>query len=185
MSKFTSRNRSSETDNIDTVRNIQSWNTKLEQNTPDIHKSGNYLNSRKEPLPRTSLIHSQQETKVPVPNNSIISSDTPNWTKSLEEYGSLFGNLTPTINKTDKNTSTWKPLTAQISVGSATSLIEGTAILQSIGSNDKKKHPELAPGEPSKMWTPIPSNLLPINQNMAYQDITKLEKFSREEDNTY
>ncbi|KAG9295263.1 hypothetical protein G9A89_015750 [Geosiphon pyriformis] len=35
------------------------------------------------------------------------------------------------------------------------------------------------------MQTSIPSNPLPINQTMAYQDITKLERFSGEENNAY
>ncbi|KAG9285619.1 hypothetical protein G9A89_009259 [Geosiphon pyriformis] len=64
-----------------------------------------------------------------------------------------------------------------------------TAILQPIGSSNKEKQPALALGEHLNMWTPISlnitSNTPPINQIMAYWDITKLEKFSGEEDNAY
>ncbi|KAG9290717.1 hypothetical protein G9A89_011680 [Geosiphon pyriformis] len=78
---------------------------------------------------------------------------------------------------------------AQNLAESASFLTEETAILQSIGSSDKGKQPALVPGEHSNMWTPISlnitSNIPPINQIMAYQDIAKLEKFSGEEDNAY
>ncbi|KAG9285978.1 hypothetical protein G9A89_022654 [Geosiphon pyriformis] len=57
------------------------------------------------------------------------------WTKSLEEYKSLFRNLTPAD--------------AQNLAESASPLIEETAILQLIGSSDKGKQPALAPGEHS------------------------------------
>ncbi|KAG9287160.1 hypothetical protein G9A89_003008 [Geosiphon pyriformis] len=64
-----------------------------------------------------------------------------------------------------------------------------TAILQPIGSSNKGKQPALAPREHLNTQTPIPlnitSNTPPINQIMAYQNITKLEKFSGEEDNAY
>ncbi|KAG9294591.1 hypothetical protein G9A89_008070 [Geosiphon pyriformis] len=60
--------------------------------------------------------------------------------------------------------------------------MEETTILQSIGSSDKEKQSALAPREHLNMQTPIPlnitSNIPPINRIMAYQDITKLEKFS-------
>ncbi|KAG9307373.1 hypothetical protein G9A89_017202 [Geosiphon pyriformis] len=101
------------------------------------------------------------------------------------EYRLLFGNLIPTISKTDRNMSTWKPLIEQILAETANLFMEETAILQPIGSNDKRKQPELAPEKLSKTRTPIFSSPLPINQIMAYRDIAKLEKFSGEEDNMY
>ncbi|KAG9301860.1 hypothetical protein G9A89_004539 [Geosiphon pyriformis] len=111
------------------------------------------------------------------------------WNKSLEEYGSLFGNLTPAVSQPEGNTSTWEQPSAQNPIESASPLIEGTAILQPIGSSDKEKQSALAPGKHSNMWTPIPlnitSNTPPINQIMAYWNIAKLEKFSSKEDNAY
>ncbi|KAG9288451.1 hypothetical protein G9A89_015657 [Geosiphon pyriformis] len=78
--------------------------------------------------------------------------------------------------------STWKQPPAQNPAESASPLMEGTAILQPIGSNDKGKQPALAPKEHLNMQTPIflnvTSNIPPINQIMAYRDIVKLEKFS-------
>ncbi|KAG9298012.1 hypothetical protein G9A89_018840 [Geosiphon pyriformis] len=59
---------------------------------------------------------------------------------------------------------------------SASPLIEETVILQPSGSSDKEKQPALAPGEHSNMRTPTPLNVT---------NITKLEKFSEEEDNVY
>ncbi|KAG9301340.1 hypothetical protein G9A89_018012 [Geosiphon pyriformis] len=111
------------------------------------------------------------------------------WTKSLGEYGSLFGNLTPAASQTEENPSTCKQPPAQNLVESASYLIEKTAILQPIGSSNKEKQPALAPGEHSNMRTPISLNITnntpPINWIMAYQNITKLEKFSGEKDNAY
>ncbi|KAG9287978.1 hypothetical protein G9A89_017573 [Geosiphon pyriformis] len=111
------------------------------------------------------------------------------WTKSLGEYRLLFENLTPAAGQTERNPSTWEQPPAQNLAESASLLTEKTAILQSIGSSDKGKQPALASREHSNMWTPIPlnitSNTPPINQIMAYRNITKLEKFSGEEDNTY
>ncbi|KAG9296707.1 hypothetical protein G9A89_001339 [Geosiphon pyriformis] len=63
--------------------------------------------------------------------------------------------------------------------------MEKTAILQPIGFNDKGKQLELASGKPSKTWTLLSSSPPLINQIMAYKNITKLEKFSGEKDNTY
>ncbi|KAG9287430.1 hypothetical protein G9A89_023802 [Geosiphon pyriformis] len=111
------------------------------------------------------------------------------WTKSLGEYGSLFGNLTPAAGQTEGNLSTWEQPPAQNLAELAFLLTEETAILQSIGSSDKGKQPALAPGKHSNTWTPISlnitSNTPPINQIMAYWNIAKLEKFSGEEDNAY
>ncbi|KAG9292792.1 hypothetical protein G9A89_006353 [Geosiphon pyriformis] len=111
------------------------------------------------------------------------------WTKSLGEYRSLFGNLNPAAGQTERNPSTWKQLPAQNLAESASPLMEKTAILQLIGSSDKGKQPALAPREHLNTRTPIllniTSNTPPINQIMAYQDITKLEKFSGEKDNAY
>ncbi|KAG9284364.1 hypothetical protein G9A89_023621 [Geosiphon pyriformis] len=111
------------------------------------------------------------------------------WTKSLGEYGSLFGNLNPAASQTEGNPSTWEQPPAQNLAESASPLMEKTVILQLIGSSDKKKQPALAPREHSNMRTPIPlnitSNTPPINWIMAYRNIAKLEKFFGEEDNTY
>ncbi|KAG9291454.1 hypothetical protein G9A89_021873 [Geosiphon pyriformis] len=104
------------------------------------------------------------------------------WTKSLGEYGSLFGNLTPAASQTEGNLSTWEQQPAQNLVESAFLLIKETAILQPIGSSDKGKQPALASREHSNTQTPISLNITSntslINQIMAYWDITKLEKFS-------
>ncbi|KAG9306255.1 hypothetical protein G9A89_016159 [Geosiphon pyriformis] len=85
--------------------------------------------------------------------------------------------------------STWEQPPAQNPVKSAFFLTERTAILQPIGSSDKRKQSVLASREYSNTQTPIPlnitSNIPSINQIMAYQDITKLEKFSEEENNAY
>ncbi|KAG9290648.1 hypothetical protein G9A89_011611 [Geosiphon pyriformis] len=106
-----------------------------------------------------------------------------------KEYGSLFGNLTPTAGQTEGNPSTWEQPPTQNLAESASPLTKETAILQLIGSSDKGKQPALAPREHSNTQTPIPlnitSNTPPINQIMAYRDIAKLEKFSGEEDNAY
>ncbi|KAG9302044.1 hypothetical protein G9A89_021088 [Geosiphon pyriformis] len=111
------------------------------------------------------------------------------WTKLLEKYGLLFGNLTPAASQTEGNSSTWEQPPAQNLAESASPLTEETAILQPIGSSDKGKQPVLAPGEHSNTRTPIPlnitSNTPPINQIMAYRDIVKLKKFSGKEDNAY
>ncbi|KAG9284173.1 hypothetical protein G9A89_022947 [Geosiphon pyriformis] len=66
------------------------------------------------------------------------------WNK---EYESLFGNLTPTLNKTDKNMLTWELPPTQPLTESSTTLSKETAILQPIGKINKEKQPELAPGE--------------------------------------
>ncbi|KAG9292207.1 hypothetical protein G9A89_023927 [Geosiphon pyriformis] len=85
--------------------------------------------------------------------------------------------------------STWEQPSAQNPAESASPLMKRTAILQPIGSSNKKKQPTLAPKEHTNMQTSIPlnvtSNTSPINQIMAYQDIAKLEKFSGEKDNAY
>ncbi|KAG9302008.1 hypothetical protein G9A89_021052 [Geosiphon pyriformis] len=111
------------------------------------------------------------------------------WTKSLEKYGLLFGNLNPAAGQTEKNPSTWEQPPAQNLAESASPLMEETAILQPIGSSNKRKQPALALREHSNTQTPIllniTSNIPPINRIMAYQNITKLEKFSGEEDNAY
>ncbi|KAG9297653.1 hypothetical protein G9A89_011168 [Geosiphon pyriformis] len=122
-------------------------------------------------------------------NTDIKYYNQHSWTKSLGEYGSLFGNLTPAASQTEGNLSTWEQPPAQNLAESAFPLTEETAILQLIGSSDKGKQPALAPGEHSNMRTPIPlnitSNIPSINWIMAYRDIAKLEKFSGKEDNAY
>ncbi|KAG9296291.1 hypothetical protein G9A89_014883 [Geosiphon pyriformis] len=134
------------------------------------------------PLPET-------QSKTPQTPENPHSWNQHSWTKSLGEYGLLFGNLTPAAGQTEGNPSTWEQPPAQNLAESASSLTEKTAILQPIGSSDKGKQSALTPGEHSNMRTPIflniTSNTPPINRIMAYQDITKLEKFSGEEDNTY
>ncbi|KAG9302124.1 hypothetical protein G9A89_020558 [Geosiphon pyriformis] len=111
------------------------------------------------------------------------------WTKSLEEYRSLFGNLTPAAGQTEGNPLTWEQPLAQNLAESASLLTEETAILQPIGSSNKGKQPTLAPGEHLNTWTPIPlnitSNTPPINRIMTYRDIAKLEKFSAIERDYY
>ncbi|KAG9292610.1 hypothetical protein G9A89_006982 [Geosiphon pyriformis] len=78
---------------------------------------------------------------------------------------------------------------AQNPTESAFPLMERTVILQPIDSSNKEKQPALALREHSNTWIPIllniTSNTPPINQIMAYWNITKLEKFFGEEDNTY
>ncbi|KAG9293529.1 hypothetical protein G9A89_005532 [Geosiphon pyriformis] len=104
-------------------------------------------------------------------SNNLTTAQNKSTTKSLGEYESLFGNLTPTE----------QPL-AQNPAESASLLMEKTAILQSIGFSNKEKQPALAPREHSNTWTPISltvtSNTPPINRIMAYWNIAKLEKFS-------
>ncbi|KAG9287681.1 hypothetical protein G9A89_004084 [Geosiphon pyriformis] len=119
-----------------------------------------------------SQVYSQQETKGPLPNNSIIPLDIPNWTKSLGEYKSLFGNLTPAASQTEKNLSTWEQPLAQNLAESASPLMEETAILQPIGSSDKGKQSALAPGEHSNTQTPISLNIT----NNTYSWIADIEK---------
>ncbi|KAG9296684.1 hypothetical protein G9A89_009943 [Geosiphon pyriformis] len=112
-----------------------------------------------------------------------------NWTNSLEEYGLLFGNLIPTINKTDRNMLMREPPPTQLLTKLSTTLSEKPVILQPIGKINKRKQPELAPEKHPSMQTPnlsaSNSKTLSILQIMAYQDIAKLEKFSSKEDNAY
>ncbi|KAG9285807.1 hypothetical protein G9A89_013232 [Geosiphon pyriformis] len=112
------------------------------------------------------------------PQSRIVFNPPPetHWTKSLGKYGSLFGNLTPAAGQTEGNLSTWEQPPAQNLAELASPLMEETAILQPIGSSDKGKQPALAPREHSNTWIPIPLNIT---------NITKLEKFSGEEDNAY
>ncbi|KAG9298206.1 hypothetical protein G9A89_002694 [Geosiphon pyriformis] len=91
-----------------------------------------------------------------------------------KEYGLLFGNLTPTLNKTDRNTSTWEPPPTQSLTESSIIISEKTAILQPIGKINKGKQPELAPEEHSSMQTPNPPAL--INHEAV---ITYLRRFNQ------
>ncbi|KAG9298562.1 hypothetical protein G9A89_018921 [Geosiphon pyriformis] len=122
-------------------------------------------------------------------SNNPVTAQAKFITKSLGEYGLLFGNFTPAAGQTEGNPSTWKQPLAQNLAESASSLMKKTAILQPIGSSNKEKQPALAPGKHSNTRTPIflniTSNTPPINQIMAYLNIAKLEKFSGEEDNAY
>ncbi|KAG9299935.1 hypothetical protein G9A89_009663 [Geosiphon pyriformis] len=112
-------------------------------------------------------------------SNNPVTAQAKFTTKLLGKYGSLFGNFTPAAGQTEENSSTWEQPLAQNLTESASPLIEETAILQPIGLSDKGKQPALAPGEH------LNTNISPINWIMAYWDITKLEKFSGEEDNAY
>ncbi|KAG9292586.1 hypothetical protein G9A89_006957 [Geosiphon pyriformis] len=89
------------------------------------------------------------------------------------KYGLLFGNLTPTASQTKGNPSTWEQPPAQNLAELASPLTEETAILQSIGSSDKKKQPALAPEEHSNTQTPIPLN---ITKDNTYSLIVDAEK---------
>ncbi|KAG9291123.1 hypothetical protein G9A89_012995 [Geosiphon pyriformis] len=143
------------------------------------NKSNNPITAQaKSMTPQSRIVfNSPPETQLETPQTpgNPHSWNQYSWTKSLEEYGLLFGNLTPAA--------------TQNLVESASLLTEKTAILQPIGSSNKGKQLTLAPREHLNMRTPIPlnitSNTPPINQIMAYQDIAKLEKFSGEEDNVY
>ncbi|KAG9294256.1 hypothetical protein G9A89_021615 [Geosiphon pyriformis] len=107
---------------------------------------------------------------------SIIVFNPPletHWTKSLGEYGLLFGNLTPAAGQTEGNLSTWEQPPAQNLAELASPLMEKTAILQPIGSSNKGKQPALAPGEHSNMRTPIPLN---ITKDNAYSWIADAKK---------
>ncbi|KAG9286346.1 hypothetical protein G9A89_014512 [Geosiphon pyriformis] len=152
-------------------------------------------------FPTTPLYYQTLQSRIvfnPPPKIQLETPQTPgnphlwnqqSWNKSLGEYRSLFGNLTPAAGQSEGNTLTWEQSPAQNPTKSASSLTERTVILQPIGSSDKGKQPALTPGEHSNTRTPIPlniiSNTLSINQIMAYWDIAKLEKFSSEEDNAY
>ncbi|KAG9295158.1 hypothetical protein G9A89_006139 [Geosiphon pyriformis] len=148
-----------------------------------------YKNESNNPI--TAQAKSTVNKKPRISQSRIVFNPPPetHWTKSLGEYGSLFGNLTPAAGQTEGNPSTWEQPPIQNLAESASLLIEETAILQLIGLSNKEKQPALAPREHLNMRTPIPlnitSNTPPINQIMAYRDIAKLEKFSGEEDNAY
>ncbi|KAG9286166.1 hypothetical protein G9A89_010180 [Geosiphon pyriformis] len=81
------------------------------------------------------------------------------------KYGLLFGNLSPTLNKTDENTLTWELLPTQPLTKSSTTPSKETAILQPIGKINKEKQPELAPEEHSSTQTlnPLASIKKPTN----------------------
>ncbi|KAG9306687.1 hypothetical protein G9A89_004234 [Geosiphon pyriformis] len=151
--------------------------------------------------PTTLSYHQTPQSRIvfnPPPETQSETPQTPgnshpwnqhSWTKSLREYGSLFGNLNPAAGQTEKNLSTWEQPPAQNLAELAFLLTEETVILQPIDTSDKGKQLALAPKEYSNTWTPIPLNITSntplINWIMTYQDITKLEKFSGEEDNAY
>ncbi|KAG9284302.1 hypothetical protein G9A89_002112 [Geosiphon pyriformis] len=143
------------------------------------------VNKKPRVLSPTTLLYHQ------TPQSRIVFNPPPetHWTKSLGEYGSLFGNLNPAASQTEGNPSTWEQPPAQNLAESASPLTEETAILQPIDSSDKGKQPALAPEEHSNTQTPIPlnitSNIPPINRIMAYRNIAKLEKFSAIERNYY
>ncbi|KAG9307266.1 hypothetical protein G9A89_017094 [Geosiphon pyriformis] len=173
-----------------------------ESNNPVTAQTKSMVNKKPRVLfPTTPSYHQTPQNRIvfnPPPETQletprILGNPHPwnqhSWTKSLGEYGSLFGNLTPAAGQTEGNPSTWKQPPAQNLAESASPLMEETAILQPIGSSDKGKQPALAPREHSNMQTPISlnitSNTPPINRIMAYWDIAKLEKFSSEKDNAY
>ncbi|KAG9295012.1 hypothetical protein G9A89_017806 [Geosiphon pyriformis] len=136
-----------------------------------------------------STVNKKPRSETPRTPGNLHPWNQHSWTKSLGEYKLLFGNLTPVASQTEGNLSTWEQPPAQNLAESASPLMEETAILQLIGSSDKRKQPVLTPREHSNTRTPIPlnitSNTLPINWIMAYRDIAKLEKFFSEEDNAY
>ncbi|KAG9294639.1 hypothetical protein G9A89_008118 [Geosiphon pyriformis] len=152
------------------------------QNTPEIHKSGNYWNIQQ------SVKSDSKEYKDEFNNSATtqakFTSETPqtprnphpwgqhSWTKSLGKYRSLFGNLIPIINKTDGNMLTWKTPPTQLLTKSSITFSKKTAILQSIGKINKGKQPELALEEHPSIQTPNPSiltNKTPsTHQIMAY-----------------
>ncbi|KAG9286664.1 hypothetical protein G9A89_012214 [Geosiphon pyriformis] len=75
----------------------------------------------------------------------FLSPTTPSYHQTLQrEYGVQFGNHIPTASQIEENMSTWKQLPAQNPAKLASLLIEGTAILQSIGSSNKRKQLALA-----------------------------------------
>ncbi|KAG9307394.1 hypothetical protein G9A89_017223 [Geosiphon pyriformis] len=143
------------------------------------------VNKKPRVLSPTTLSYHQ------TPQSRIVFNPPPetHWTKSLGEYGLLFGNLTPAAGQTEENPSTWEQPSAQNLAELASPLTEKTAILQPIGSSNKGKQSALAPGEHLNTQTPIPlnitSNTPPINRIMAYQDIAKLKKFSAIERDYY
>ncbi|KAG9296872.1 hypothetical protein G9A89_006827 [Geosiphon pyriformis] len=171
-------------------------------NNPVTAQAKSMVNKKPKVLsPTTPSYHQTPQSRIVFNPPLETQSETPrtpgnphpwnqhSWTKSLGEYGLLFGNLTPAASQTEGNLSTWEQPPAQNLVESASPLTEETAILQPIGSSNKGKQPALAPGEHSNMQTPISLNITSntslINWIMAYQDIAKLEKFSGEEDNAY
>ncbi|KAG9288719.1 hypothetical protein G9A89_004338 [Geosiphon pyriformis] len=75
--------------------------------------------------PTTPLYYQTPQSRIvfnPPPETQLETPQTPenlhpwnqhSWTKLLRKYGLLFGNLTPIINKTDRNTLMWEPLPTQ------------------------------------------------------------------------
>ncbi|KAG9284370.1 hypothetical protein G9A89_023627 [Geosiphon pyriformis] len=96
--------------------------------------------------PTTPLYHQ-------TPQSRIVFNPPPetHWNKLLEEYGSLFGNLTPAASQPEGNMSIWEQPPAQNPIESASFLMEGTTILQPIGSSNKGKQPALALRKHSNM----------------------------------
>ncbi|KAG9297098.1 hypothetical protein G9A89_019379 [Geosiphon pyriformis] len=157
--------------NLTTAQDKSTVNKKprvLFPTTPSYHQT---LQSR---IVFNPLLETQSETLQTSGNSH--SWNQHSWTKSLGEYGSLFGNLISAAGQTKENMSTWEQPLTQNLAESASPLMEKTAILQPIGLSNKGKQPVLALGEHSNTQTPTLLNIT---------NITKLEKFLGEEDNMY
>ncbi|KAG9301701.1 hypothetical protein G9A89_016772 [Geosiphon pyriformis] len=77
------------------------------------------------------VFNSLPETQLETPQTpeNPYSWNQHSWTKSLGEYGLLFGNLSPTFNKTDSNTLTWEPPPTQLLTELSATPSKETAIL--------------------------------------------------------
>ncbi|KAG9289743.1 hypothetical protein G9A89_014478 [Geosiphon pyriformis] len=138
--------------------------------------------------PTTLSYHQTLQSRIVFNPPLEIQSETPqtpgnphpwnqhSWTKSLGEYGSLFGNLTPAASQTEGNLSTWEQPPMQNLAESASPLMKETAILQPIGSSNKGKQPALASGEHSNMQTPISLNITSVTKFTANQHYQHLRK---------
>ncbi|KAG9304499.1 hypothetical protein G9A89_020063 [Geosiphon pyriformis] len=143
-----------------------------ESNNPVTVQAKSMVNKKSRVLsPTTSSYHQ-------TPQSRIVFNPPPetHWTKSLGEYGLLFGNLNSAAGQTEGNPSTWKQSPAQNLAESASPLTEETAILQPIGSSNKGKQPALAPREHSNTWTPIPLNIITIKRDY-YTMVQVLNQF--------
>ncbi|KAG9294163.1 hypothetical protein G9A89_021522 [Geosiphon pyriformis] len=145
---------------------------KYRPNNPTTAQDKSMVNKKPRVLSPTTLSYYQiLQSRIvfnPPPEIQLKTSQTPgnlhpwnqhSWTKSLREYGLLFGNFIPTAGQTEGNTLIWKQLPAQNSAESVSFLMEETAILQPSDSSDKEKQPALAPREHLNMQTPTSLNI--------------------------
>ncbi|KAG9307779.1 hypothetical protein G9A89_023344 [Geosiphon pyriformis] len=157
-----------------------------ESNNPVTAQAKSIVNKKPRVLsPTTPSYHQTPQSRIvfnPSPETQSEIPQTPgnphpwnqhSWTKLLGEYGSLFGNLTSAVGQTKGNPSTWEQPLAQNLAESASPLMEETAILQPIGSSDKRKQPVLASREYSNTRTPISLN---ITKDNAYSWIVDAKK---------